>query len=181
MMPTWPSKKTVSMAPKQSSTSRTYDMKYLIAALAFSIPTTACTTMPAPAPAVSVAAAQEDVAAITAVLEAQDAAWNRGDIDTFMDGYLRSPDLRFASGGKVTRGWDETNARYHNVYGTPELMGRLSTSEYEIVILSADAAIAHGAWKLERDGDAPSGLYTLVMRKIDGEWRIISDTTTSAD
>ena len=60
-------------------------------------------------------------------------------------------------------------------------MGQLSTSDYEIVILSPDAAIAHGAWRLDRAGDRPSGLYTLVMRKIDGAWLIVSDTTTSAD
>ena len=49
-----------------------------------------------------------------------------------------------------------------------------------IVLLSPDAAIAHGAWLLERVSDRPSGLYTLVLRKIDGEWLIVSDTTTSA-
>jgi len=125
--------------------------------------------------------AEAETAAITAVLEAQDAAWNRGDIDAFMDGYWKSPELRFASGGNVTRGWDETNARYHNTYGTPEKMGTLITGDYEIVLLAPDAAIAHGSWKLERAGDAPSGLYTLVMRKFGDDWKIISDTTTSAD
>ena len=159
-------------------------MKYLLAALALSLPLAACATPPAPtapAPVVEAVDAAAETAAIVAVLNAQDTAWNRGDIDAFMDGYWRSPELRFASGGNVTRGWDETNARYHRVYGTPELMGTLTTTDYEIVILSPDAAISHGAWMLERDGDRPSGLYTLVMRKIDGEWLIVSDTTTSAD
>ena len=159
-------------------------MKYLMAALALSLPLAACATPSAPtasAPVVEAVDAAAETAAIVAVLNAQDTAWNRGDIDAFMDGYWRSPELRFASGGNITRGWDETNARYHRVYGTPELMGMLTTTDYEIVILSPDAAIAHGAWMLERDGDRPSGLYTLVMRKIDGEWLIVSDTTTSAD
>jgi ketosteroid isomerase-like protein len=157
-------------------------MKHLFAAVLLSLPMAACTSggtgQPPPAAAVSSAA---EVGAITALLEQQDDAWNRGDIDGFMDGYWRSPELRFASGGNVTRGWDETNARYRRVYATPDLMGRLVTSDYEIVILSSDAAIAHGAWALERAGDRPSGLYTLVLRKIDGEWLIVSDTTTSAD
>jgi ketosteroid isomerase-like protein len=157
-------------------------MKHLFAAVLMSLPMAACTSggtgQPPPAAAVSPAA---EVGAITALLEQQDDAWNRGDIDGFMDGYWRSPELRFASGGNVTRGWDETNARYRRVYATPDLMGRLVTSDYEIVILSSDAAIAHGAWALERAGDRPSGLYTLVLRKIDGEWLIVSDTTTSAD
>ena len=156
-------------------------MKHLIAALVLALPVTACATPQAvSAPIVTPAQADIEAASITAVLEAQDAAWNRGDIDAFMDGYWRSPELRFASGGNVTRGWDETNARYKRVYATPDLMGRLSTSDYEIVILSPDAAIAHGASRLDRAGDQPSGLYTLVMRKIGGEWLIVSDTTTSA-
>ena len=157
-------------------------MKHLIAALALSLPMAACATsgtVQAP-PTAAVPSDDAEVVAITALLERQDEAWNRGDIDAFMNGYWRSPELRFASGGDVTRGWDETNARYHRVYATPDLMGRLVTSDYEIVLLSTDAAIAHGAWLLERVSDRPSGLYTLVLRKIDGEWLIVSDTTTSA-
>ena len=138
----------------------------------------ACSTLPAGGLQSSSDTVEQ---AILSVLTQQAEAWNDGDIDAFMNGYWPSPQLRFASGGNVTRGWDETNARYHRVYGTPELMGTLTTTDYEIVILSPDAAIAHGAWMLERDGDRPSGLYTLVMRKIDGEWLIVSDTTTSAD
>ena len=113
-------------------------------------------------------------------VEAQDAAWNRGDIDAFMEGYWKSPELRFASGGNVTRGWDETNARYHNTYGGPETMGTLVTDDYEIVLLGPDAAVAHGRWKLEGREGTPWGLYTLVLRKMGGEWKIVSDTTTSA-
>jgi len=152
-------------------------VRFILAGAAFLI-AAACATAPA---AISAEKQAAEVAAITALLDAQDTAWNRGDIDGFMDGYWRSPDLRFASGGKVTRGFDQTVARYKTTYATPDLMGRLDTTGHEIVILSPDAAIAHGHWALTRDGDAPSGLYTLVLRKFDGAWRIVSDTTTSAD
>ncbi|MBY9065664.1 nuclear transport factor 2 family protein [Hyphomonas sp. WL0036] len=127
------------------------------------------------------AARVADEAAILSLLEAQDVAWNAGDIEGFMVGYWRSPDLRFASGGNITRGWDETLARYKARYGTGAEMGTLTTRDHEIVILSADAAIAHGKWQLDWQGKQPWGLYTLVLRKIDGEWRIVSDTTTAAD
>ncbi|OZB11336.1 MAG: DUF4440 domain-containing protein [Hyphomonas sp. 34-62-18] len=142
---------------------------------------------------VSPSARAADEAAILALLEAQDVAWNEGDIEGFMAGYLRSPDLRFASGGNITRGWDETLARYKARYGTGAEMGRykarygtgaemgtLTTSDHEIEILSADAAIAHGKWQLDWQGKQPWGLYTLVLRKTDGAWRIVSDTTTAA-
>lgn len=124
---------------------------------------------------------ETDEGQIRALLMAQDVAWNRGDIDAFMDGYWKNDALRFASGGTVTRGWEETNRRYHDRYNSPEKMGRLSTTEHEIEILSPDVAVAHGRWKLERANDAPNGLYTLLLRKIDGHWKIISDTTTSAE
>ncbi len=129
---------------------------------------------------VSPSARAADEAAILALLEAQDVAWNEGDIEGFMAGYLRSPDLRFASGGNITRGWDETLARYKARYGTGAEMGTLTTSDHEIEILSADAAIAHGKWQLDWQGKQPWGLYTLVLRKTDGAWRIVSDTTTAA-
>jgi ketosteroid isomerase-like protein len=130
---------------------------------------------------VSPSARAADEAAILALLEAQDIAWNEGDIEGFMAGYLRSPDLRFASGGNITRGWDETLARYKARYGTGAEMGTLTTSDHEIEILSADAAIAHGKWQLDWKGKQPWGLYTLVLRKTGGEWRIVSDTTTAAE
>ncbi|MGB3625194.1 MAG: nuclear transport factor 2 family protein [Henriciella sp.] len=115
------------------------------------------------------------------LLENQDAAWNAGDIEGFMEGYWVSPELRFASGGTVTRGYEETLQRYRDRYSNRALMGQLSFSELEIVPLADDAAVVHGRWLLTRDADAPSGLFTLVFRKIDGHWKIISDTTTSAD
>lgn len=124
---------------------------------------------------------QSEVGQIEALLMAQDKAWNVGDIDAFMDGYWNSPELRFASGGTVTNGWSETNKRYHERYDTRAKMGRLTTSEYEIILLSPDAAVAHGRWRLDRESDTPSGLYTLILGKFDGQWKITSDTTTSAD
>ncbi|WP_018148214.1 YybH family protein [Henriciella marina] len=118
---------------------------------------------------------------IEAVVRAQAEAWNRGDIENFMQGYWPSPELRFASGGTVTRGFEQTLDRYETRYASREAMGKLSFSELETVQLSEDAAVLHGRWQLQRTSDAPSGLLTLVFRKMDGEWQIISDTTTSAD
>ena len=48
-------------------------------------------------------AATEDQA-IRQVLERQQAAWNRGDIRAFMEGYENSPDTTFV-GAAVTRGY----------------------------------------------------------------------------
>ena len=118
---------------------------------------------------------------IRGVLDQQQDAWNRGDIDGFMQGYWQSPDLRFASGGTVTTGWQETRDRYHQRYSNRALMGTLSFSMLEVEQLSDDAAIVHGQWALERESDRPWGLFTLVFKQIDGAWKIVSDTTTSAE
>ena len=122
-----------------------------------------------------------EAATITALLQAQDASWNAGDIEGFMNGYWPSGELRFASGGNVVRGYEATLARYKLRYPGREGMGQLSTSGYEIDILSEDAAIAHGSWKVTTAEGSSDGLYTLVLRKMDGQWLIVSDTTTSSE
>ena len=70
-----------------------------------------------------------------------------------------------------------TFARYSN----RALMGTLSFEQLEVEQISDDAAIVHGQWALEREQDRPWGLFTLVFRQIDGDWKIVSDTTTSAE
>lgn len=116
---------------------------------------------------------------ILELLTAQSAAWNRGDIDGFMQGYLQSDTLRFASGGTVTLGWQRTLEGYKRRYPDQATMGRLAFSEIEITELAPDAAIAFGRWKLAREKDAPQGLFTLTFRKTSAGWRIIQDHTSS--
>ena len=156
-------------------------MRHLLTAalLSSSLVFTACTHTTPPQSPVGFSSA--DDAAIRSLLATQDAAWNAGDIDGFMHGYWVSPELRFASGGTVTRGYRQTLDRYKARYSDRALMGTLSFDELEVVPLASDAAVVHGRWLLTRESDAPSGLFTLVLRKIEGEWKIISDTTTSAD
>jgi ketosteroid isomerase-like protein len=143
----------------------------------------ACTSRGEPAAPISMSQTSNEQAMseIKAVMANQSTAWNAGDIDGFMEGYWRSADLRFASGGTVTRGWQQTNDRYHARYDSADAMGKLSFTQLEVGLLSGDAAIVHGRWLLTRKADAPSGLFTLVFRRINGAWVIVSDTTTSAD
>lgn len=117
---------------------------------------------------------------IRAVLAAQAAAWNAGDLAGFMDGYARLPTLRFASGGEVTCGWDETLARYRARYQDPGAMGTLAFSDLEITVLSDDAAVVFGRWRLSRSGDAPHGLFTLLFRRMESNWRVVADHTSAA-
>jgi ketosteroid isomerase-like protein len=122
---------------------------------------------------------EAEVQAISAVLEAQVAAWNRGDLAAFMDTYWRSPDLRFASGDTPVRGWADALRRYRADYPDRTDMGELRISDVEITILAPDAATAFGRWRLAQATESPGGLFTLVLRKIDGRWLIIHDHTST--
>jgi uncharacterized protein (TIGR02246 family) len=122
-------------------------------------------------------------AAVRAVLDAQVEAWNRGDIEAFMVGYWRSPDLVFCSGDTVTKGWDETLGRYRKRYQSEgREMGRLRFDGIEVIPLGEDAAFARGAWRLHMsDGKEPHGLFTLLLRRFDGAWRIVHDHTSAGE
>lgn len=118
---------------------------------------------------------------IANALAQQTEAWNSGDIEGFMQTYWASPQLRFASNNDVERGWNETLARYQRRYPDRTAMGRLAFSDEVIEVLSPTHALVFGRFTLFRDADEPTGLYTLHMKKIDGNWKIMSDHTSTAD
>lgn len=119
--------------------------------------------------------------AIRETLSRQTAAWNSGSIDAFMADYLKSDALRFASGGKVRRGWQEAIDGYKARYSTNAKMGKLSFTDLEIDVFSESDALVFGRWRLTRENDSPNGLFTLHMRKGEKGWVIASDHTSSAD
>ena len=119
-------------------------------------------------------------AEVKEILSAQEAAWNRGDIEGFMQGYDRSADLTFAAAGRVTKGWQETLDRYRKNYDTPEKMGRLRFEDLKVYPIAADAALLLGRWTLEGPPKRPTGLFTLLFRKKPEGWRIVLDHTSSA-
>ena len=131
-------------------------------------------------PAASSGSPDDVAAGARAVLDSQVEAWNRGDLEGFMAGYWRSPDLVFCSGATLTKGWDETLARYRKRYQSEgREMGRLRFDGIEVIPLGEDAALARGAWRLRMgDGKEPHGLFTLLLRRLDGAWLIVHDHTS---
>ena len=131
-----------------------------------------------------VCAAQEQssnpLTEIQSVLTAQQDAWNRGDIDAFMNGYARSPSTVFVSEDEVRRGWETVRDRYHMRYSDRAKMGTLSFSEIEVTMLSPDAAVVLGRWKLKRENDEPHGRFTLIFKRLPAGWRIVHDHTSAA-
>ena len=129
---------------------------------------------------ISVSAAVNATNEIQNLLHAQQEAWNRGDIDAFMNGYWRSAETVFVSGDEVTRGWQKVLDRYKTKYSDRAKMGTLTFSNLEITSLSNDSAVALGVWKLKRANDEPHGRFTLIFRRLPAGWRIVHDHTSAA-
>jgi uncharacterized protein (TIGR02246 family) len=121
------------------------------------------------------------ISEIRAVLRAQQEAWNRGDIDSFMNGYARDETTVFVSGDEVRRGWQTVHDRYLSKYNDRAKMGTLTFSDLEIEQFGPDAALALGRWELKRASDNPHGRFTLIFRKTPDGWRIVHDHTSAVD
>lgn len=118
---------------------------------------------------------------ILTVLMDQQQAWNKGDIEGYMLGYLQSDSLRFASEGIVSYGWETTLNRYLKGYPGKDAIGQLTFSNIDIRLISETSALVFGKWELERKEDHPWGLFTLIFQKTDeGLWRIVHDHTSSS-
>lgn len=118
---------------------------------------------------------------IRAVIDAQVEAWNRGDIDAFMEGYERSDDTTFVS-DRVLKGWDRVIERYRTKYGSREKMGTVRFSEIKIQMLGRDHASVLGRFAVTRGaaaGGNVSGRFTLVFKRTPAGWKIILDHTSA--
>lgn len=115
-----------------------------------------------------------------AVLLAQQAAWNRGDLEGYMAGYLQSDELVFTSGGNIRRGWQETHDKYKAKYGSdPSTMGKLAFDILGVQPLGEEGAIVLGRWKLTDTPNAGRGVFSVALRKTSEGWRVIHDHTSS--
>jgi len=125
--------------------------------------------------------AQSPQSEVRKVLDAQTEAWNRGDLESFMNGYWHSPDLTFYGNGSVTKGWQQTLDRYRKTYQSQgKEMGHLDFPEFDIQPLGADYALARGRWHLRfHDGKEATGMTSLTLRKFPDGWRIIHDHSSS--
>src|SRR5258708_37947855 len=118
-------------------------------------------------------------AAIRRVLDAQRAAWNKGDIPAFLEGYWKSSDLTFSGSGGTVRGYDGVLERYRKSYPDRQSMGELEFSGLEVRLLGADAAVVLGQWHLKHSIGDTGGVFTLVFERFPEGWRIIHDHTSA--
>lgn len=124
---------------------------------------------------VNVFAQSSDKAQILKLLEDQRLAWNKGDVEEYMQGYVKSDSLLYVGKTGPKYGWNNTLNNYKKSYPDKQAMGYLSFDIKDVKILSPEYAFVLGAWKLKREKDEPGGYFTLIVQKINGEWKVISD------
>ena len=118
---------------------------------------------------------------IRRVLDRQVEAWNRRDLEGFMQGYWHSPELTFYSGGTMVSGWETTLARYRDRYqGEGHEMGHLDFLDLKIELLGPSAAFVRGRFHLKMTSGESGGLFTLTFRKFPDGWKIIHDHTSTS-
>lgn len=110
-------------------------------------------------------------------MENQSLCWSNGDIDGFMDGYWKSDSLGFLGSRGLTRGWSNTLANYKKGYPNRAAMGKLIFNYISFEPLGKNNMLVIGKWTLEREEDTLRGYYSLVWKKIEGEWKITFDHT----
>lgn len=123
----------------------------------------------------SIFAQSKNEKAILRVLEEQNMAWNRGDVEGFMKGYWESDSLMFVGKSGVTYGWANTLNNYRKGYPDTAAMGKLTFTNIKIKKLSKRYYFIVGKWHLKRSIGDVSGHYNLLLEKINGSWVIIAD------
>lgn len=119
--------------------------------------------------------AKTDREQILHVLDVQRAAWNSGSIDEYMQGYWNNDSLVFVGKNGPTYGYTATLERYKKSYSDAAKMGQLHFDILQVKQLSADYYFVLGKWALTRTAGDLSGSFTLLFRKIKGEWKIVAD------
>ncbi|WP_350284232.1 nuclear transport factor 2 family protein [uncultured Croceitalea sp.] len=131
-----------------------------------------------------VALAQEDQhekQAIRKLLDTQEKAWNNYDIEAFMDTYWKSEQLKFYGSSGVIKGWQSTLDRYKKSYPTQAHFGTLKFILNDISKINDGAYSVMGEYLLTREAGDTNGIFMLIVKRIDDEWKIIADTSAKTD
>ncbi|WP_166966953.1 YybH family protein [Yeosuana marina] len=121
---------------------------------------------------------ERDIKAIKAVLKEQRLAWSKDNIEEFMEGYWKSDSLKFYGSNGITYGWENTLERYKKAYPSEDHTGTLSFKINAVTKITDGAYYVLGEYHLKRNAGNADGIFMLVFKKIDGEWKIIADTSS---
>jgi len=117
----------------------------------------------------------EDKAAILSVLEMQEKAWNKHDLEGYMQGYWHSDSLKFYGGSGLTLGWVKTLANYKKRYPTNTESGILKFKINDVSKIEDNTYWVMGEYHLTRDIGNANGVFMIIFKNIQGEWKIVAD------
>ena len=122
----------------------------------------------------------DDHQRIRAVFESGCAAWNRGDIDGYLAAYWNSDKVRWVSEGTVRYGFEAIAAGFKAHFDSSDNMGRLEVTNLDIQLFGENDALVFGAWIQTTPMARHHGVFTVQLKKIDGEWLIVSDHSSTS-
>ncbi|MBU2946167.1 YybH family protein [Zobellia uliginosa] len=125
----------------------------------------------------SLSAQNNDTEAIENILESQAESWSNHDLEGFMQGYWKSDELTYYSGGKITKGWQTTLDNYKKGYPNKEATGVLNFQIDEITKINEESYYVMGQYFLQREVGDAHGTFMIIFKKINGEWKIIADSS----
>lgn len=120
----------------------------------------------------------EDKEAILAILKSQEKAWSENDIDTYMEGYWKSDSLKFYGAAGLKYGWQATLDNYKKRYPTKDHTGTLNFKINDISQINSESYFVMGEYHLTRNVGNANGVFMIIFKKINGEWKIIADTSS---
>ncbi len=111
-------------------------------------------------------------------MKKQEQAWNNFDLEAYMKHYWNNDSLMFIGSKGITYGWKQTLANYKKSYPDKEAMGTLTFVNYNVEQLSLTSVYVIGHWQIKKKDKEVGGYYSLLWKKIKGEWVIVSDHTS---
>ena len=112
---------------------------------------------------------------IRLIMEAQELAWNKHDLEVFMQGYWKSDSLKFYGSSGLTKGWANTLANYKKSYPTKAESGTLKFIINDISKIEGNNYWVMGEYHLKRSVGDADGVFIIIFKKINGEWKIVAD------
>ena len=139
-------------------------------------------------------------AEVKAAFDKWNDAWNRGDLQGYLDAYWDSPETRYVSeslktvsfaDGIVVRGKKNIDKVFTDVFVRSKMMllkedtrkgvaGMLSLVKLQVTPASTSNAVVFGEFKIDMtDSLSRTGVFTIHVRKERGLWVIVSEHATA--
>jgi uncharacterized protein (TIGR02246 family) len=105
-------------------------------------------------------------------------AWNRHDLDAYLDGFLHSDDIVLVVDGETIRGWDLLSKAFHSGYPNKDEMGTVFFDRVQVQMLAPDLGFVLVWYSIAFPKKKQFGTDTIIVKKVAEGWReMISHTS----